>query len=108
MSNLNKTAAAAVIDGRINEAVVGANRRLIRRGSDLVGAFYGYPIVTKTTTKLVVKRYGFATASARNAINDMLAMMGVKGKASFAGGAFTITVGDKLYATDGDQLEIEP
>lgn len=104
-SQLNRTAANAVLQGRVVEAVIGANRRIRRDGSVITGMLHGQHLVSADGNRLVIQAH-HRTANCRMAIADFLALLGHHAAVSFAKGRLIVTIDGKIYATDGDRIEV--
>lgn len=101
MGKLNRTAAAAVIEGRIQTAVVGANRKLTRGLSgDLHGLLHGYAVISKQPHKIILRHHGFKTRTTLAAMHDFMQLLGVDGHVSFAGGGFWANINGQNYRGD--------
>ncbi len=106
VSQLNRTAANAVLSGRVEEAIVGANRRLSRKGEVIKGMLHGQSIVMATPGKLRISA-AHRTAICRLAISDFLSLLGYTANISFAKRSFVVILDGKTYATDGNEIEVK-
>lgn len=105
---LDRTAATAVIEGRIPEAIVANNQRLVRfDNGNLAGFLRSYPIVMRQGRKLTLKHHGFQGPTMRTAMCNFMELLGIDGRISFAKGAFIATINQRVHARDGDTMEIE-
>lgn len=105
---LNRTAATAVIEGRITDAVVASNQRLSRLDNgDLVGYLRSYPIVKRHGCKLTLNHHNLQGPAMRSAMCNFMDLLGVNGRISFAKGAFIVTVNGRVHARQGSVMEIE-
>lgn len=105
MTKLNKTAATAVISGRIPSAVVGVNRRLERNRDGLAGKLHGHAVVVRAPDRVIIRHYGFKTRTTQIAIQDFLDLLGVDGRVSFAGSKFRVVINGTEYVAD-DGIEV--
>lgn len=105
---LDRTAATAVIEGRVTEALIANNQRLVRfDNGSLIGYLRSYPIVMRHGRKLTLQHHGFQGPTMRIAMCNFMDIMGVGGCISFAKGAFVATINGRVHARDGSVMEIE-
>ena len=104
-NQLNRAAAASVLNGRVDEAIVGANRRLSRKGNAIVGSLHGHHMVTVCDNRLTIDA-ALRTPNCRMAIADFLALLGHTATVSFAHKRFVVNINGRTYATDGNRIEV--